>query len=45
MLPQAPEIPVSYVRCARHEQVALAEAFERTKAAGARAMIIDADHF
>jgi pimeloyl-ACP methyl ester carboxylesterase len=40
-----PEIPKCYVRCRRHEQAALTDAFERTKLAGARTLVIDADHF
>jgi pimeloyl-ACP methyl ester carboxylesterase len=42
---QTPEIPKAYVRCARHEHMAHAEALERTQSAGFRVKIIDADHF
>ena len=45
VLPQASDIPVTYVRCLRHEQAALTEALERTRKAGARTASIDADHF
>jgi pimeloyl-ACP methyl ester carboxylesterase len=44
-LPPAPDIPVAYVHCLRHEQSAFAEALKRTKNAGARTASMDADHF
>jgi pimeloyl-ACP methyl ester carboxylesterase len=45
VLPQTPDVSIAYVRCLRHEQAALTEAFERTRNAGARTVSIDADHF
>ena len=43
--PEASNIPKSYIRCVKHTQAALDEAFERATAAGARTTSIDADHF
>ncbi|CAB3748236.1 alpha/beta fold hydrolase [Paraburkholderia solisilvae] len=43
--PEASSIPKAYIRCVRHTQPALDEAFERAAAAGARTATIDADHF
>jgi pimeloyl-ACP methyl ester carboxylesterase len=45
MSQQTPDLPVAYIRCLRHDQAALTEAFERTGKTGAITLSIDADHF